>query len=116
MATADQPDPQAIINAVSDVIQNRPLPLREFDQIYMKAGDMVLQTQFVARRFDKKKLGNFDVFYTNPPWGASNEGESVKVFAERGMEAVGRDGEGIIVIADDPELIWARDVLFATQT
>ena len=24
------------LNAVSDVIQNRPRPIREFDQIYMK--------------------------------------------------------------------------------
>jgi predicted methyltransferase len=31
----------------------------------------------------------FDCFYTNPPWGASNNGESVNVFAQRGMEAVG---------------------------
>lgn len=31
--------------------------------------------------------GRFDLFYTNPPWGASNNGESVNVFAERGMEA-----------------------------
>jgi predicted methyltransferase len=37
------------VNAVSDVVQNRPKPLREFDQIYMKAGDMVAQTEFVAR-------------------------------------------------------------------
>jgi predicted RNA methylase len=33
------------------------------------------------------ELPRFDNFYTNPPWGASNEGESVTVFMERGMEA-----------------------------
>src|SRR3954447_22590535 len=36
------------MNAVSDVIQDRPRPLREFDQIYMKAGDMVMQSEFIA--------------------------------------------------------------------
>ena len=36
-------DLRAAINAISDVIQNRPKPIRELDQIYMKAGDMVLQ-------------------------------------------------------------------------
>lgn len=36
------------INAVSDLGQNRPRPLRNFDQIYMKAGDMVLQSELVA--------------------------------------------------------------------
>src|SRR4051794_38559997 len=42
-------DLKAAINAVSDVVQNRPRPLREFDQIYMKTGDMVMQSEFVCR-------------------------------------------------------------------
>ncbi len=41
-------DLRAAINAISDVVQNRPRPLREFDQIYMKTGDMVLQSELVA--------------------------------------------------------------------
>ena len=51
-----QLDLRRAINAVSDVIQNRPQPLREFDQIYMKAGDMVLQTSLIAQRFAGRKL------------------------------------------------------------
>ncbi len=51
-----QLDLRRAINAVSDVIQNRPQPLREFDQIYMKAGDMVLQTSLIAQRFSGRKL------------------------------------------------------------
>ncbi|MCA1617774.1 MAG: bis-aminopropyl spermidine synthase family protein [Acidobacteria bacterium] len=176
-------DLRAAINAISDVIENRPRSLREFDQIYMKAGDMVLQSELVARwaggkrlafigdgdaisvcvaylqkreiinrgpseivvfdfdericsavtRFaDKEGIENlsavlyncldpfpgptdFDCFYTNPPWGASNEGESVKVFMQRGMEAVAYDGEGMVVIADDPELEWPKRVLANVQ-
>jgi hypothetical protein len=42
-------DLKAAINAISDVVQNRPRPLREFDQIYMKSGDMVLQSELVGR-------------------------------------------------------------------
>jgi predicted methyltransferase len=49
-------DLRAAINAVSDVVQNRPRPLRDFDQIYMKAGDMVLQSEFVASWADRKRL------------------------------------------------------------
>src|ERR1700704_4419211 len=49
-------DLRAAINAVSDVVQNRPRPLREFDQIYMKTGDMVLQSEFVASWADDKRL------------------------------------------------------------
>lgn len=183
---ASQLDLRRAINAVSDVIQNRPLPLREFDQIYMKAGDMVLQTSLIAQRFADRRLvfmgdgdsiclclaylmsrevlesgpseillldfderivraverfadrerisdrirarlyncidalpieiiGKFNAFYTNPPWGASNSGESVKVFAQRGMEACGPDSVGVVVIADDPKVDWSRRVLAETQ-
>ena len=49
-------DLKAAINAVSDVVQNRPRPIREFDQIYMKTGDMVMQSEFVASWANKKRL------------------------------------------------------------
>lgn len=173
------------INAVSDVVQNRPRPLRDFDQIYMKTGDMVMQSEMVARwakdkrlafigdgdaisvcvallkargifdegpsqitvfDFDERICGaltrfadhegvtnleshlyncadafpedmvsQFDCFYTNPPWGASNAGESVKVFMERGFEATGYAGEGLVVIADDHVLEWPQHVLAQVQ-
>lgn len=176
-------DMRAAVNAVSDVVQNRPRPIREFDQIYMKTADMVLQSEFIAfwadakrlafigdgdaisvcvaylhhrgilpygpssivvydfdaricnavtRFADKERLDNlraqlyncldpfpgpfsFDCFYTNPPWGASNDGESVKVFVERGMEATSFGGEGVVVIADDRELAWPKQVLANVQ-
>src|SRR5467141_4803616 len=53
---ATEIDLRAAINAVSDVVQNRPRPLRDLDQIYMKAGDMVLQSEFVAKWADGKRL------------------------------------------------------------
>lgn len=178
-----QIDLRMAMNAISDVVQNRPRPLREFDQIYMKSGDMVMQTEFVANWVDDKhvafigdgdaisisiayfkhckiteygpksvtvfdfderiveairrfaqseeipnltaelynvldafpKPGVFDLFYTNPPWGQHNDGESVNVFAQRGMEAVGYRGDGMIVIADDKELEWPKQVLGKVQ-
>lgn len=176
-------DLREAVNAVSDVVQNRPRPIRDFDQIFMKTGDMVLQSEIVANwadgkriafigdgdaisvcvaylkargvldygptkitvfdfdermvqaiiRFaDKERLDNldavlyncldtfpstqkFDCFYTNPPWGASNNGESVNVFAQRGIEAVGYVGDGMIVIADDEQLEWPKTVLANVQ-
>jgi predicted methyltransferase len=176
-------DLRAAINAVSDVVQNRPRPLRVFDQIYMKTGDMVLQSELVAywskgkklafigdgdsisvcvaylhsrgiidygpseicvfdfderiwgaisRFADRERLSqlraqlyncldpfpgptDFDCFYTNPPWGQSNEGESVKVFVQRGLEATGYKGEGMVVIADDPQRDWTKRVLANVQ-
>lgn len=184
MALPDEIDLHAALNAISDVVQNRPRPLREFDQIYMKAGDMVMQSEFVARWADGKRLAfigdgdaisicsaylhhrdifrygpskvvvydfdericqavkrfadserienldaqlyncldafpgpsTFDCFYTNPPWGASNDGESVNVFIQRGMEAVGYTGEGLAVVADDDELEWPQQVLANLQS
>jgi hypothetical protein len=53
---SEEIDLRAAINAVSDVIQNRPRPLREFDQIYMKAGDMVMQSEFIAHWANGKRL------------------------------------------------------------
>ncbi|MEX0754721.1 MAG: bis-aminopropyl spermidine synthase family protein [Actinomycetota bacterium] len=176
-------DLRAAINAVSDVVQNRPRPLREFDQIYMKTGDMVLQSEFIAKWSEGRSLAfigdgdaisvcvaylvergilsygpsritvfdfdericnavtrfaekeglstltshlynvidvfpgplDFERFYTNPPWGASNDGESVNVFVQRGMEATSYVGEGVVVIADDPELEWPKRVLANLQ-
>ncbi|TMQ10359.1 MAG: putative methyltransferase [Deltaproteobacteria bacterium] len=183
MTSFPEIDWRTATNAISDVIQNRPLPLRIFDQIHMKAGDMVVQSQIVARWADGKRLAfigdgdgisicvpflktqgilnygptevmvydfdervcsaverfadrerldgvhatlyncieafpgpnDFDLFYTNPPWGASNNGESVCVFMERGMEAVAHNGEGMVVIADDSELAWPQQVLSRVQ-
>lgn len=180
----EQVDLHRAINAVSDVVQNRPRPLRDFDQIHMKTGDMVVQSELVADWADKKRLafigdgdaisvcvaylmsrdvlsfgpskitvfdfdertvnavkrfadkerldnldaelyncleafpdrGKYDLFYTNPPWGASNNGESVNVFVERGIEAVRYEGEGMIVIADDDELEWPKQVLATVQS
>ena len=176
-------DLRKAINAVSDVVQNRPRPLRVFDQIHMKTGDMVLQSEMIADWADGKRLAfigdgdaisvcvaylrardvltfgpshitvfdfdertveavmnfadrerisnldarlynvldamepgeRYDCFYTNPPWGASNNGESVNVFVQRGMEATGHVGEGVVVIADDDELAWPKHVLASVQ-
>lgn len=183
MAEQQEIDLRSAINAISDVVQNRPRPLRELDQIYMKTGDMVLQSEFVAKWADGKRLAfigdgdaisvcvaylqkrdiisygpseivvfdfdervcgavsrfadaeqlaglsaqlyncldpfpgpiHFDCFYTNPPWGASNGGESVKVFMQRGMEATSYAGEGMVVIADDADLEWPKRVLANVQ-
>lgn len=180
----DTNDIRAAVNAISDVVQNRPRALREFDQIFMRAGDMVLQSEFVAhwandrrlafvgdgdaisvavaylraeeiidfgpshisvfdfderivssiRRFaDAKQIEGleahlynclepipdvepFDCFYSNPPWGASNGGSSVMVFAQRGMELINHQGEGMLVVADrNDEHPWTEEVLANVQ-
>lgn len=179
-------DLRGALNTISDVVQNRPSPLREFDQIYMKVGDLVIQSDFIARKFDDldivfigdgdaislctvhlRQKGIFgygprhitvldfdqrivnsinhfaynndladkieavlynvcdplpedywrarDAFYTNPPWGASNEGRSVTAFVHRGIEALKPKGIGAVVIGDNEEVEWTGQVLFRTQ-
>jgi predicted methyltransferase len=179
-------DLREALNTISDVVQNRPAPLREFDQIYMKVGDLVIQAEFIARKFDgldivfigdgdsislstvylkQKKVFTYgpshikvldfderivnsinhfadnneladkieavlynvcdplpaayrcasDAFYTNPPWGASNDGKSVTAFVRRGIEAIKSRGMGAVVIADDEALEWTSQVLLRTQ-
>jgi len=179
-------DLRACLNAISDVVTNRPRPLREFDQIFMKTADMLLQTEHVSRIFDgkdvifigdgdaiglclvhlhnqklleqgpkkvhvldfdervvlsirrfaqdfgisrrvsaelynvadplpKKLWEKFSCFYSNPPFGASNNGKSMEAFLKRGIEAVGKDAFGCVVLADHPKYPWTRNVLFATQ-
>ena len=166
------------------MVQNRPRPLREFDQIYMKTGDMVLQSELVAnwaenkkisfigdgdaisvciaylqrrdildfgpseimvfdfderivqavKRFaDRERIDNLDAslyncidafpnarryecFYSNPPWGAYNNGESVNVFAQRGIESIAYEGSGMLVLANDDDLPWTRQVLSEVQS
>src|SRR5438067_13546490 len=44
------------LNAISDVVNNRPRPLREFDQIFMKTADMLLQTEHVGRVFQGRRV------------------------------------------------------------
>lgn len=42
-------DLRSSVNAISDVVNNRPKPLRRFDQIYMKAADMLLHVDHASR-------------------------------------------------------------------
>ncbi len=49
-------DLKTVVNAVSDVVQNRPRPLRLYDQIHMKTGDMVFQSEIVADWASERRL------------------------------------------------------------
>src|SRR5688572_27969549 len=44
------------LNAISDVVHNRPTALREFDQIYMKSADMLLQAEHVSEHLHEKRV------------------------------------------------------------
>ena len=58
---------------------------------------------------------HFDAFYTNPPFGASNDGRSVESFLLRAIEGTGDSAVGCVVVADYAELDWTSEVLRNTQ-
>lgn len=179
-------DLREALNAISDVVVNRPPALREFDQIYMKAADMLLQVEHLSKWLDGKRtifIGDgdaiglslmhlkakgilsqgpqsvvvldfdervvnsidsfsrkydlfpsisaelynvadrlpkihwekYDAFYTNPPFGGSNVGNSVGAFIRRGIEATSEDSTACIVAADYAKLKWPKIVLQKIQ-
>jgi len=179
-------DLRKCINLISDIVNNRPMPIREFDQIYMKHADMILQIEHIGKWLNEKRIvfigdgdaialglaylqtngevtttvkeilvldfdqrivnsinsfaemhdmsekissrlynvadalpvdlwRQYDCFYCNPPFGASNKGASITSFMQRGFEATVKGALGFVVLADVPELKWTRDVIGRTQ-
>lgn len=51
--------------------------------------------------------GSADFFYTNPPYGSKNKGDSCKAFALRGIECLSIGGHGAIVIGSGAQHEWA---------
>lgn len=49
-------DLRAALNAISDVVANRPHPLRDFDQIHMKTADMLVQAEHISKWFNNKDV------------------------------------------------------------
>lgn len=170
--------------AITLIEQARPLALRAYDQIPMKADDLLFQARFIApylahqhvafvgdydstsallgllgtrgtplpatmlvldfdervlasvqalalrygfadrltvRRYNvfdplpQDLLGQYDWFYTNPPYGSCNNGESARLFITRGCELTHGGGRGCIILPDDPRRRWAQQAMLATQ-
>jgi hypothetical protein len=158
------------IRAVALVAQNRPAPLREFDQIPMREQHLLEQSRAIASPlagttvafvgdydctslvlgmlgnlgnprparmvmldFDERLLtaavrlarrygfpsdlaGQFDWFYTNPPYGSHNVGASGRLFISRGCELTSPVGShGCIILPYAPDRPWTAEAMRATQ-
>jgi len=64
---------------------------------------------------DTDLVGQFDWFYTNPPYGSSNTGASARLFITRGCELVRPGGEGCIILPDDGFRPWTQQAMLETQ-
>jgi N4-bis(aminopropyl)spermidine synthase len=61
-------------------------------------------------------LGKYDWFYTNPPYGSRNLGESVRLFVTRGIELCRPDrAEGCLILPDDAHRPWTRQAWRSTR-
>jgi len=60
-------------------------------------------------------IGQFDWFYTNPPYGSHNQGSSARLFITRGCELTRFNGRGCIILPHDGERGWTRDSMLRTQ-
>lgn len=60
-------------------------------------------------------VGQFDWFYSNPPYGRYNRGESTRLFVTRGCELVRDDGSGCVILPHDDKRRWTGEAMVRTQ-
>ena len=77
----------------------------------------ILETRLynVYDRLPNDLIGEFDWFYTNPPYGSHNLGDSARLFITRGCELVRSDGQGCIILPHDRQREWTRTAMLETQ-
>lgn len=109
-----------------------PMPERmhvfDFDERLLVAGERLARYGGFAHLFGTtlynvfdplpgELVGQFDWFYTNPPYGSRNSGHSARLFITRGMELMRRKGKarGCIILPDDDERRWAEKAMYVTQ-
>jgi len=114
-----------LLNKHPDWRPNRIL-LLDFDQRLLNvARDIaerfgfshILETQLynVFDALPPYLVGQFDWYYTNPPYGSHNQGASARLFITRGCELVRPCGKACIILPHDDERAWTRDVMLMTQ-
>lgn len=108
-----QPGAQAV--RILDFDERVVISVRLFAERFRLSKRISAELYNVADPLPEKYWKTFQGFYTNPPFGASNRGMSIQAFLMRGIEAVGADAVGCIVLADHPSSSWSQDVLHETQ-
>jgi N4-bis(aminopropyl)spermidine synthase len=95
---------ERVINSIKNFVNKNNLKKEVFATLYN-----------VKDPLPKEIWGKYDAFYTNPPFGSNNKGESLLAFIRRGIEATNANAYGCIVAADYSELKWTQDNLFIIQ-
>ena len=115
-----------ILSSYGLVEMPRRMTLIDFDERVLDWGSQLAETHGFADRFNTRlynvfdqlpmdMLGAFDTFYTNPPYGASNEGDSARLFISRGCELTSGIGSTAhIIIPDDKKRPWTCRAMSTT--
>jgi N4-bis(aminopropyl)spermidine synthase len=103
------------------------MTLLDFDMRIIKNADFIAE-RYSFKHFFQAQLYNvfdscpknlcnkFNVFYTNPPYGAYNEGASARLFIARGFELLGsQTGVGYILIPDNSDRPWTQKAFRKTE-
>ncbi len=115
-----------LLGACSGVPCPTQMLVLDFDERVLATLEMLARRYGFADRLEVRRynvfdpvprelVGRYDWFYTNPPYGASNRGESARLFIARGCELVRPNGQGCIILPDDAGRPWTRRAMMATQ-
>jgi len=69
----------------------------------------------VLEPLPEKFIRKFNFFYTNPPYGSKNGGQSGITFISRCIEACIYPSQGCVILPHDNERKWTKEVMKNTQ-
>lgn len=107
--------------------QPRRMLVLDFDNRVLRAARSMADRYGFADRLEVRPYNVFDPipwdlthycdwFYTNPPYGASNDGESARLFVARGIELTRpQRGSGCLILPYDPMRRWTQTAMLSTQ-
>jgi predicted methyltransferase len=104
-----QPKSITVLDIDSKIVKNIPRVARKYNiEIDAYQYDVLkpLPVNFIRK---------FNFFYTNPPFGSKNAGQSGITFIGRCIEACKFPSEGCIVLPHDNERNWTREVMENAQ-
>lgn len=116
-----------LLSSINRIKAPKKMVILDFDErllVYAEAlaryygFDHILECQLynVFDPVDISLSGQFDWFYTNPPYGSNNTGESARLFINRCCELVKPDGaRGCIILPDDSLRSWTGKAMQRTQ-
>ncbi|WP_051304273.1 bis-aminopropyl spermidine synthase family protein [Calidithermus chliarophilus] len=89
---------------------------RKFAALHGFGGLLDTRLYNVFRAVPAGLAGGYEVFYTNPPYGGSNNGASARLFITRGCElAVPGGGRGYLLLPDTPRFPWSQRAMSSTR-